>query len=202
MVGTLDSTQFTVFTIEFFGSSAADPSGFGQGQQVVGSTTVTTDGAGHASFTATLPTALSAGVLVTATATDPSNNTSEFSRAIEQSLGVTIDDVTQDEGNGPITGFTFTVSLSQASNQPFSVDFATLDGSATAGSDYTAATGTLTFAAGETSQTITVFVTGDTTSEADESFFVALRMPPRDSSRTTWASASSPTTTAPCRSAM
>ena len=174
VVGTLDSTQFTDFTIEFFGSSAADPSGFGQGQQVVGSTTVTTDGAGHASFTATFPIGLAAGALVTATATDPGNNTSEFSLAIAQSLGVAIDDVTQDEGNGPVTGFTFTVSLSQATNQPVSVDFATLDGSATAGSDYTAANGTLTFAAGETSQTITVLVTGDTTSEADESFFVAL----------------------------
>ena len=174
VVGTLDSVQFTVFTIEFFGSSAADPSGFGQGQQVVGSTTVTTDGAGHASFTATFPTAIAAGAMVTATATDPGNNTSEFSRAIVQSLGITIDDVTQDEGNGLVTGFTFTVSLSQATNQPVSVDFATLDGLATAGSDYTAAMGTLTFAAGDTSQTITVLVTGDTTSEADESFFVAL----------------------------
>ncbi len=174
VVGTLDSTQFTVFTIEFFGSSAADPSGFGQGQQFVGSTTVTTDGAGHASFTATFPIGLAAGAMVTATATDPGGNTSEFSRAIAQSLGVAIDDVTQDEGNGLVTGFTFTVSLSQATNQPVSVDFATLDGSATAGSDYTAANGTLTFAAGETSQTITVLVTGDTTSEADESFFVAL----------------------------
>ena len=173
-VGTLDSTQFTVFTIEFFGTSAADPSGFGQGQKMIGSTTVTTDGAGHASFTATFPTALAAGALVTATATDPGGNTSEFSRAIEQSLDVTIDDVTQDEGNGLTTGFTFTVSLSQAANQPVSVDFATSDGSATAGSDYTAARGTLTFAAGETSQTITVFVTGDTTSEGDENFYVAL----------------------------
>src|SRR6185503_2353221 len=64
--------------------------------------------------------------------------------------------------------------LSTASAQQITVDFATVNGTATAGTDYTAATGTLTFAPGVTSQQITVAVTGDTLNEANETFFVNL----------------------------
>ena len=79
------------------------------------------------------------------------------------------------EGNSGTTAFVFTVSLSNASAQPITVNFATADGSATlADSDYQSASGTVTFAPGQTSQTVTVLVNGDTKFEADETFSVNL----------------------------
>jgi len=80
--GSLNSTANTTFTLEFFSNAAADPSGFGEGETFQLSTTVTTDGTGNVNFTASLPTALALGQFVSATATDPSNNTSEFSKSI------------------------------------------------------------------------------------------------------------------------
>src|SRR5206468_621925 len=78
------------------------------------------------------------------------------------------------EGQSGTTPFTFTVTLSQPAPWAVTVDFATADGTATAGSDYAAAAGTLTFAPGETTKTITINVSGDTTVEADETFSVNL----------------------------
>jgi hypothetical protein len=81
---------------------------------------------------------------------------------------------TSAEGNAGTTAFTFTVYLSAASNQTVTVNYATSDGTATAGSDYQAASGTLTFAPGQTSQNVTVYVNGDTTDEPDEYFYFNL----------------------------
>src|SRR5207249_2245282 len=59
---------------------------------------------------------------------------------------ISISDVSQNEGNAGPTVFTFTVSLSSASFQTITVDFATADGTATtADGDYVAASGTVTF---------------------------------------------------------
>jgi CSLREA domain-containing protein len=80
--GTLNSAATTTFTLEFFASGACDPSDHGEGAVFLGSAMVTTDGAGDASFTETLATAATAGEVVTATATDPSGNTSEFSPCV------------------------------------------------------------------------------------------------------------------------
>jgi hypothetical protein len=77
--GTLNSTPTMAFRLEFFSNSVADPSGYGEGETYLGSTTVVTDGAGDASFDVTLPVPVPGGYRVTATATDPNNNTSEFS---------------------------------------------------------------------------------------------------------------------------
>ncbi len=78
------------------------------------------------------------------------------------------------EGNAGTTFFTFTVTLSAAYRVPVTVNFATQDGTAIAGEDYLAASGTLTFAPGETSKIITVEVIGDPTREPDETLFVNL----------------------------
>ncbi|MEO8256999.1 MAG: DUF4082 domain-containing protein [Acidobacteriota bacterium] len=72
---------------------------------------------------------------------------------------------------------TFTVSLTSASTQTVTVAYATANGTATAGSDYTAASGTLTFTPGTTSRTINVSVLTDTLDEANETFFVNLSNP-------------------------
>jgi hypothetical protein len=87
---------------------------------------------------------------------------------------VTINNVSVTEGNSGMTGAVFTVSLSAASTSPVTGHYATSDGTATAGSDYQAASGTLTFAPGETSKTISVPVIGDRLAEPNETFFVNL----------------------------
>ncbi|MEQ8466416.1 glycoside hydrolase family 9 protein [Coleofasciculus sp. E1-EBD-02] len=87
---------------------------------------------------------------------------------------LSINDVSVTEGDSGSKNATFTVSLSAASTESISVDYGTGNDTATAGSDYTAESGTLTFAAGETSKTISVAVTGDTTVESDETFNVNL----------------------------
>lgn len=81
--GTLNSIANTTFTIEFFTNAACDPSGNGEGQTFIGSTTVTTDSSCVATVNVTLPTSVPAGQFITATATDPSNNTSEFSQCVQ-----------------------------------------------------------------------------------------------------------------------
>ncbi len=96
----------------------------------------------------------------------------------DDSAALSIDDVTLAEGNAGTTNATFTVTLSAAVDAPVSVDFSTADGTATAADkDYTAATGTVTFAPNETSQTISITVNGDTQVEPDEDFFVNLSNP-------------------------
>lgn len=81
------------------------------------------------------------------------------------------------EGNvGPFPA-TLTATLSKVSETPVTVAYETHDGTATAGQDYTAATGLLTFAPGETSKSFTVIVTGDTIQEPDETVTVHLHNP-------------------------
>jgi hypothetical protein len=87
---------------------------------------------------------------------------------------LSIGDVTVAEGHGGTKAATFTVALSTAVASPVTVGFATVNGTATAGSDYVAASGTLTFAAGETSKPLPVTVIGDTTVEPTETFTVDL----------------------------
>lgn len=85
--GTLNSTASTTFRLEFFTSAACDPSGFGEGQKVIGSTSVTTDPSGNASFGPLSFAAPAGQSVITATATDPLNNTSEFSRCFTAAGG-------------------------------------------------------------------------------------------------------------------
>ncbi len=87
---------------------------------------------------------------------------------------ITINDVSVAEGNSGTTNATFTVSLSATSGNTVQVNFATADGTAVAGSDYQATSGTLTFMPGQTTKTINVPVFGDGSFEPDETFFVNL----------------------------
>jgi len=90
---------------------------------------------------------------------------------------LSIADATVTEGNSATVNAVFTVTLSGAGLQETRVAWATADGTATAGSDYVAASGTLIIAAGQTSGTITVVVNGDTTIESSETFAVNLSSP-------------------------
>jgi YVTN family beta-propeller protein len=90
---------------------------------------------------------------------------------------ISINNVTVTEGNTGTVNAIFTVSLSAASGQTVTVNYATADGSATAGTDYVATSGTLTFESGETSKTVIVVVNGDTLNETNETFFLNLTAP-------------------------
>jgi uncharacterized repeat protein (TIGR01451 family) len=77
--GTLNSTPGSTFLVQFFGNTDADPSGFGEGETLLGSVSVPTDSSGNGSFNMPF---VGAPNFVSATATDASGNTSEFSRAV------------------------------------------------------------------------------------------------------------------------
>ena len=81
------------------------------------------------------------------------------------------------EGQSGTKELAFTVSLSAAASGPVTVAYATANGTALAGSDYTAKSGTLTFAAGETSKVVKVLVSGDTGVEANETLTLSLSNP-------------------------
>ena len=81
VAGTLNSRANTGYGVDFFSNLDCDSSGHGEGQTYLGSTNVTTDGAGNAAFLVTFAQALT-GRYLTATATDPNGNTSEFSPCV------------------------------------------------------------------------------------------------------------------------
>jgi hypothetical protein len=91
-------------------------------------------------------------------------------------LAISIGDVSKAEGKkGQTTLFTFTVTLSAACNQPVTMSYRTVNGTATTGNgDYVAKTGTMTFAPGQTTKTITIEVKGDSKKEANEAFYLDL----------------------------
>ena len=90
---------------------------------------------------------------------------------------ISINNTSVNEGDAGTTNATLTVTLSAASASNITVNFTTTNNSALAGSDYVAQNGTLTFTPGQTSRTIVIVVNGDTTVEADETFFVDLSAP-------------------------
>jgi hypothetical protein len=97
---------------------------------------------------------------------------------IQNDDGLSIDDVTAEEGDTGTTQFTFHVHLSTPSAGTVTVNYATSNGTATSPSDFTTIpSGSLTFSPGEQDKTITVTVKGDLLNETDETFFVTLSSP-------------------------
>ena len=90
---------------------------------------------------------------------------------------LTVNSVSVTEGQSGTTPATFTVTLSPVSTQTVTVNYATANGTATAGSDYVAESGTLTFAPGVSTRPISVTINGDTTVEPNETFSVTLSSP-------------------------
>jgi hypothetical protein len=181
IAGSLNSTPLSDFTLDFYSSASCDPSGNGEGQTYLGSQPVSTDNTGNVTFSGVTFPVPSGQPVITATATDFNNprSTSEFSACAGSTAlpSLSINNVSANEGNSGTTPFTFTVTLSAASTSTVTVAYATADGTATAGSDYTATSGTLTFNPGVTTQTLTVQVIGDTIVEPNETFFVNLSAP-------------------------
>ncbi|HEY2157205.1 MAG TPA: cellulose binding domain-containing protein [Isosphaeraceae bacterium] len=90
---------------------------------------------------------------------------------------VSINNVTVAEPTSGSTPVSFTVSLSAAATSPITVNYSTADGSARAGADYTATSGTLTLAAGQTSKSVTVQVVTDKSLTTNETFQFDLANP-------------------------
>jgi hypothetical protein len=90
---------------------------------------------------------------------------------------LTISNPTIKENNSGTNNLIFKVTLSTTSTQTITVNYATADNTATAGSDYIAKTGTLTFTPGQISQDIIISVNGDTAIEPDETFLINLSNP-------------------------
>lgn len=108
---------------------------------------------------------------------NPANQSATVTIVSEDLPSLTISDVSRIEADGGLTAFDFTVSLSLKSPVPVSVDFATRNSTALAGSDYQATNGTLTIAPNTLSDTITVQLVGDGAAELDEHFFIDLDNP-------------------------
>lgn len=92
--------------------------------------------------------------------------------AAQQSPSISVRDVVVAEGNSGTVQATFVVALSGAASQSVSCSFATANGTASAGSDYVATSGALTFAPGEVEKSVVVLVNGDTVDEAQETLFL------------------------------
>ncbi|HYX20245.1 MAG TPA: S-layer homology domain-containing protein [Thermoanaerobaculia bacterium] len=99
VVAKLDSSPSTTFDLDFYANPSCSnfPREFLEGETYLGSTQVTTDGSGHAAIDVVLPVATEAGARISATATDPAGNTSEFSQRIIFSMS---------PGSGPSAGGT------------------------------------------------------------------------------------------------
>ena len=82
IAGALHSAAATDFTLEFFATPVCSSSGSGEGETFLGVVAVTTDAAGDAAFTVAFDTVVDPGEVVTATATDPGNDTSAFSACL------------------------------------------------------------------------------------------------------------------------
>ena len=130
--------------------------------------TITVEPDSHAALTVTLP----AGSVETA---DGRGLESAVTATVAGPVGIAVADARVDEGVGAVLAFA--VTLERAASGTVTVDYATSDGSAQAGVDYTAASGTLTFQAGETSKTIEVAVLDDAHDEGEETLTLSLSNP-------------------------
>lgn len=94
--------------------------------------------------------------------------------AFEVRQQLAVGDVTVDEGDGGSVVAQFSVRLAPPSAQTVSVDYHTIDGTAVAGADYSAVSGSLSFAPGQTEQVVSVPIIGDADDEPDRSFALVL----------------------------
>ena len=166
--GTLNSTPNTNFNIDFYSNATCDASGNGEGGKPFGTGVVSTDGNGNVSFNVIVPSPLPVGRVITATAIDPSGNTSEFSACnASQTMGgvhfnpgsyATIEDA----------GFVQLTITRTGAVGSLTVNYATADGTAKAGEDYVATSGSVTFAPGETTKTFNVSILDDEIFEQDD----------------------------------
>ena len=181
VTGELSSAPSSTYRIEFFSNPQCDPSGFGQGKTFLGAVDVQTNAAGIATIAANLPVAAGAP-FVTATATNPDLETSEFSpcAAVGGANPGTIQ-FTQEQyvgyENAPNGVVTVTVGRMGGVAGTASAHYATSSQGATPGVDYTETSGTVTFGPGEVLKTFEVPVVFDLDPEGQENIGLTLSNP-------------------------
>lgn len=188
--GTIHSKPNARIEVYLYLNAQCNPYGTGEAERTLGGTSVITDGSGNASFdiqlafpidTAAFPfvVAQSRRFAESTTPLPSMLEVSEYSACFRVTGGaplpsLSISDASATEGDAGTTTATFTVTLSAAATSAVTVNYATADVTATAGSDYSAIGGALTFAIGETSKTLSVAISGDTTVEPNETFALTL----------------------------
>jgi Bacterial Ig-like domain (group 3)/Bacterial Ig-like domain (group 1) len=116
ITGTLHSAPSATYRVELFANAACNPAGYGEGEELLGTVDVTTDAAGDASFTTTVPSAVAKLHQITATATDAAGDTSELSVCVPDPAPTTTT-VTLSPTALPMGGST-TATVSVAANAP------------------------------------------------------------------------------------
>jgi uncharacterized delta-60 repeat protein len=179
--GVIMSMPNTTYSIDVYSSSSADATGYGEGSVYLGSTTTTTDGFGIGYWGMTSNTPTAAGWVISATATDPLNNTSEFSRAAAAAAAgapATVqfyDAAPRYRENSGLAEIYVTRTGDLSVNT--SVNYATSNDTATGGSDYSARGAKITFAPGQAFKIIQIPLINDSISEGVERFNVTLSNP-------------------------
>jgi fibronectin-binding autotransporter adhesin len=130
-------------------------------------------------ITTSTSTSTSTTTTTTPTVTKPGKGCGDKNHLHERRFEckVVISNVNKKEGNSGLTTFSFPVTLSAAPLSTVTVDWATANGTALAGTDYLAASGTVTFPAGVSAKTINVSVLGNTLLAANTTFYVNLSNP-------------------------
>ncbi|HEY9405680.1 MAG TPA: Calx-beta domain-containing protein [Pyrinomonadaceae bacterium] len=178
VAGTLDSTPNKTFNVDLYSNAACGQTGYGEGARLFHTLQLTTGDDGRAAIAATVNAPLPSGRVLTATATDEAGNTSEFSPCNaggargNARFGSAAYGALEDAGSVHIP-----VRRVGGSRGILTVNYSTADLTATAGQDYTAVSGVLTFADGETEKTISIPVATDALDEAEEFVRLSLNSP-------------------------
>jgi len=174
--GTLNSTANTTFDLDFYANSVCDGTGFGEGARRIGSASTTSDSSGALNFDVTFVVILPPNQVLTATATDPAGNTSEFSQCTPNSPAVgsvgfasSFSQVTEQAA-----AVLFVVNRTGGSAGSLTVEYTVRGVTATAGQDFAPTQGILTFADGETSKSLSLTMLEDNVAETIETATVTL----------------------------
>ena len=175
----LDAKRVRVFLAVSFALAVLVALGLAAGIGVTSLSSVASAYEYSTTITTSTSTSTSTTTTTTPTSTKPGKGCGDKNHLHDRRFEckITISDVSKKEGNSGTTSFVFTVSVSGSPLSTVTVDWATGGGTASAVTDYAPANGTVSFAPGVTTKTVTIQVVGNTVPEPNETFFVNLSNP-------------------------